>query len=95
MVTEPETSSKQQSRALLAHRGQGATYYAACDQGSLGKSRQDVTGVVLVVRYTGQSGVKRHHDQGELQEGPEQTCTSPSEAGLEVQLEAGDKTNRY
>lgn len=48
-----------------------------------------------MVRHAGQSGVKGHHEQGELQEGPEQTCTSPSEAGLKVQLEAGDKMNRY
>lgn len=41
--------------------------------------------MVLVVRYAGQSCVKGHHDQGELQEGPEQTSTSPSEAGLKVQ----------
>lgn len=41
--------------------------------------------MVLVVRYAGQSCVKGHHDQGELQEGPEQAGTSPSEAGLEVQ----------
>lgn len=51
--------------------------------------------MVLVVRYAGQSCVKGHHDQGELQEGPEQTGTSPSEAGLQVQLEGGDKTNRH
>lgn len=47
--------------------------------------------MVLVVRYPGQSCVKGHHEQGELQEGPEQTGTSPSEAGLQVQLEGGDK----
>lgn len=41
--------------------------------------------MVLVVRHTGQSCVKGHHDQGELQEGPEQTSPSPSEAGLKVQ----------
>lgn len=41
--------------------------------------------MVLVVRYAGQSCVKGHHDQSELQEGPEQTSTSPSEAGLKVQ----------
>lgn len=34
-------------------------------------------------------------DQGELQEGPEQAGPSPSEAGLQVQLEGGDKTNRH
>lgn len=38
-----------------------------------------------MVRHAGQSCVKGHHDQGELQEGPEQTSTSPSEAGLKVQ----------
>lgn len=41
--------------------------------------------MVLVVRHAGQSCVKCHHDQGELQEGPEQTSPSPSEAGLKVQ----------
>lgn len=44
--------------------------------------------MVLVVRHAGQSGVKGHHDQGELQEGPEQAGTSPRETGLKVQLEA-------
>lgn len=44
--------------------------------------------MVLVVRHAGQACVKGHHDQGELQEGPEQAGTSPCEAGLKVQLEA-------
>lgn len=47
--------------------------------------------MVLVVRYAGQSRVEGHHEQGELQEGPEQAGTSPGEAGLQVQLEGGDK----
>ena len=51
--------------------------------------------MVLVVRHAGQSCVKGHHDQGELQERPEQAGPSPSEAGLQVQLEGGDKTNRH
>lgn len=49
--------------------------------------------MVLVVRYAGQSCVEGHHDQGELQKGPEQAGTSPGEAGLQVQLEGGDKMN--
>lgn len=87
--------TSRQTRALLAYWGQNATYYAAGHQGSLSKSCQDIAGMVLVVRYAGQSCVKGHHDQGELQEGPEQTGTSPSEAGLQVQLEGGDKINRH
>ena len=83
------------SRALLVCWGQEATYYAAGHQGSLSKPRQDIAGMVLVVRHAGQSCVKGHHDQGELQERPEQAGPSPSEAGLQVQLEGGDKTNRH
>lgn len=41
--------------------------------------------MVLVVRDTRQSCVEGHHDESELQEGPEQAGTSPSEAGLQVQ----------
>lgn len=59
--------------------------YAAGHQGSLSKSCQDIAGMVLVVRHTGQSCVKGHHDQGELQKGPEQAGPSPSESGLQVQ----------
>lgn len=74
---------------------QGATYYAAGYQGSLSKSSQDIAGVVLVIGHAGQSCVKGHHDQGELQERPEQPGTSPSEAGLQVQLEGGDRKKRH
>jgi hypothetical protein len=59
----------------------------------LNKSCQDIAGMVLMVRYAGQSCVEGHHDQGELQKGPEQAGTSPGEAGLQVQLEGGDKMN--
>lgn len=61
----------------------------------MSKSRQDIAGMVLVVRHAGQSCVKGHHDQGELQKGPEQAGPSPSEAGLQVQLEGGDRKNRH
>ena len=82
-------------RALLMCWGPEATYYAAGHQGSLSKSRQDIAGMVLVVRHAGQSCVKGQHDQGELQKGPEQAGPSPSEAGLQVQLEGGDRQNRH
>ena len=62
------------------------TYDAVGHQGSLGKACQDVSGVVLVVRDTGQAGVERHHDEGELGERPEETGTAPGEPRLEVEL---------
>lgn len=91
MVAELETFNKQAVQGSACTEGKNATYYAAGHQSALSKSCQDIAGMVLVVRYPGQSCVKGHHEQGELQEGPEQTGTSPSEAGLQVQLEGGDK----
>lgn len=96
LVAELETRNKQAVGALLADRGRYATtHYAAGHQGSLSKSRQHITGMVLVVGHTRQSRVKGHHDQGKLQEGPEQAGPSPSEAGLQVQLERGEKRNTH
>lgn len=41
---------------------------------------------MLVVRHTGQAGVKCHHDEGELEEGTEQAGSLPRESGLQIKL---------
>lgn len=68
-----------------------STHYAVGHQGSLDKTRQNISGVVLVVRHPGQAGVKRHHDEGELGQRAQQTRSVPSETRLQVKLE---KTHR-
>lgn len=62
------------------------THYAVGHQGSLYKTRQDISGVVLVVRDPGQAGVKRHHDEGELGQRTQQASSVPSETRLQVKL---------
>lgn len=62
------------------------THHAVSHQGSLCKARQHIGGVMLVVRHTGQAGVKRHHDEGELEEGTEQAGSLPRESGLQIKL---------
>lgn len=62
------------------------THHAVSHQGSLCKARQHVGGVMLVVRHTGQAGVKCHHDEGELEEGTEQAGSLPRESGLQIKL---------
>lgn len=59
-------------------------YYAIGHQGSLHKTRQDISGVVLVIRDTGQAGVERHHDEGELGQRAQQASSMPSETRLQV-----------
>lgn len=41
---------------------------------------------MFVVRHTGQAGIKRHHDECELQQGTEQAGTFPREPGLQIEL---------
>lgn len=65
------------------------THYAVGHQGSLHKTRQHISGVVLVVRDAGQARVERHHDEGELGQRAQQASSGPSEARLQVKL---DKT---
>lgn len=50
--------------------------------------------MMLVVRYARQARVEGHHEQGELQQGPQQTGSSPREAGLQVQLEGEGNTRQ-
>lgn len=81
----PDGGGRQGQRRLALEEVGHKENYTAGHQGSLGKSRQDIARMVLVVRYAGQSRVEGHHDQGELQQGPQQAGPSPSEAGLQVQ----------
>lgn len=55
------------------------------------KTRQDIRGVVLVVRDPGQAGVKRHHNEGELGQRAQQPRSVPSETRLQVKLEKTHK----
>lgn len=57
---------------------------AVCHQRSLDKSSQDVSGVVLVIRHSGQARVEGHHDEGKLGQWAKQAGSVPSEAGLQV-----------
>lgn len=68
-----------------------STHYAVGHQGSLDKTRQDISGVVLVVRHPGQAGVKRHHNEGELGQRAQQTRSVPRETRLQVKLEETHK----
>lgn len=49
---------------------------------------------MLVVGHAGQPGVKRHHDQGELQQGTEQAGSLPRESGLQIELCEERETNK-
>lgn len=55
-------------------------------QSSLKEAGQHVGGVMLVVGDAGQAGVKCHHQQGELHQGPQQTSAMPGETRLQVEL---------
>lgn len=70
------------------------THHTISHQGSLCKARQHVGGVMLVVRHAGQAGVKRHHDEGELEEGTEQAGSFPRESGLQIELWRGEENKK-
>lgn len=70
------------------------THHAVSHQGPLCKACQHVGGVVLVVGDAGQPGVKRHHDEGELQQGTQQAGPLPRESGLQIKLWEERETNK-
>lgn len=59
-------------------------HYAVGHQGSLNKSCQNISGVVFVIRHTGQAGVERHHDECKLGQGAQQAGAVPVETRLQV-----------
>lgn len=63
------------------------THYAVGHNCSLYKASQHISGVVLVVRYTGQTCVEGHHQQSELEERPQEASSTPREPRLQVELE--------
>lgn len=67
------------------------THYTVGHKGSLYKTRQDISGMVLVIRDTRQAGVKRHHDEGKLGQGAQQAGSMPGETRLQVKLQHKQK----
>ena len=71
---------------MVSPQPSSSTHHAVSHQGSLCKACQHIGGVMLVVRHAGQAGVKRHHDERELQQGTEQAGALPREPGLQIKL---------
>lgn len=63
------------------------THDAVGHQGPLDEPNQDVRGMVLVVRHSGQASVEGHHDEGELGQRAQQAGSMPGETRLQVELE--------
>lgn len=59
-------------------------YYAVGHDCSLHETSQHISGMVLVIRHTGQAGVERHHDEGELGQRAQQASSMPREPRLQV-----------
>lgn len=63
------------------------TYHPVCSEPPLDEARDDVRGVVTVVRDAGQAGVDGNHDQEELYQWAQQACSTPRQPRLQVKLQ--------
>lgn len=73
------------------------TYYAVAHQRSLYKASEHVSGMVLMVWNTRQTGVEGHHQKRELDQWPQETSSTPRKPRLQVELEEeteGEKRER-
>lgn len=53
------------------------TYHPVCSEAPLDEACEDVRRVMTVVRNAGQAGVDGNHDQEELYQRTQQSCSTP------------------